>query len=197
MLRRTLLCVSVLTLCATSISSTLISSQDKAQAEFVKLSRTLIRRSDLPKYKPFIRSRNANGQNPDLAQIQQSVYNQVNQYRVSKGIAPLQIDPRVNEQVQAYAQTMANAGTPLNHQGLEQRGQALSQAIPHTSYAYYENEYYCFGCNSDPATSAVQWWLNSPGHLNNILSQTELTGIGVAVNDKGEYYFAQMFIHAQ
>jgi uncharacterized protein YkwD len=190
MLKRIVLCVSILTLSATSINSTLINHQDQAQAQVARPSGIITRPHVLTKcyiYKL----------NPDLAQIQQSVYNQVNQHRASQGLAPLKLDACVNKQVQAYAQKMANAGKPLNHQGLEQRGQALSQIIPHNSYAYYENEYYCFGCNSDPATSAVQWWLNSPDHRNNILSQTELTGIGVAVNDKGEYYFAQMFIHAQ
>lgn len=190
MLRRILLSASILTLCITSISSTLIRYQDQAQAQVARPSGIITRPNVVTKcyiYKL----------NPNLAQIQQSVYNQVNQYRASQGLAPLKLDACVNQQVQAYAQEMANAGKPLNHQGLEQRGQALSQIIPHNSYAYYENEYYCFGCDSDPATPAVQWWLNSPGHRNNILSQTELTGIGVAVNDKGEYYFAQMFIHAQ
>ncbi|AFY30741.1 CAP domain-containing protein [Calothrix sp. PCC 7507] len=188
MLRRILLSVSLLTLSATSISFSLISYQ--AQAQVPRPSGVITRPNVVQKC-------NASGLNPDLAQIQQSVHNQVNQYRASKGLAPLKLDACVNKQVQVYAQEMANAGKPLNHQGLEQRSQAVIQTIPHSSYAYYENEYYCFGCKSDPATSAVKWWLNSPAHLKNILSQTELTGIGVAVNNKGEYYFAQMFIHAR
>jgi uncharacterized protein YkwD len=192
MLRRILLSVSILTLSATSSSSTLISYQAQAQVLRPEPSGVITRPSTITKC--YVYKLDSN-----LAQIQQNVYNQVNQYRASQGLAPLKLDACVNKQVQAYAQEMANARKLLKHQGLEQRGQALSQIIPHNnSYYYYENEYTCpLGCNGDPATSAVQGWLSSPEHLNNILRQTELTGIGVAVNDKGEYYFAQMFVHAQ
>jgi uncharacterized protein YkwD len=141
---------------------------------------------------------NSNGQNPASAQIVQSVHDQVNQYRASQGLSALQLDSRITEQMQAYAQEMANAGRLLNHQGSDQRAQAVLNTIPHRGYAYYENEHSCSGgCNGDPATSAVRGWINSPGHRNNMLSNTELTGIGVAVDGRGQYYVAQMFIHAE
>ncbi|GAB4232310.1 MAG: hypothetical protein Kow0049_15200 [Stanieria sp.] len=140
---------------------------------------------------------NPNGQ-PDLTQIQQRVHEQVNQYRASQGLPPVQLDSRINEQMQAYAQQMANAGQLLNHQGMDQRAQVVLNSIPHKGYAYYENEHLCSGgCNGDSATSAVQGWINSSGHRNNMLSQTELTGIGVAVDGQGNYYIAQMFIHVE
>lgn len=132
----------------------------------------------------------------ELAVLKQEVYDQVNQYRATQGLPPLQLDSRISDQEQTYAQTMAEAGYPLNHQGLAQRAETLRQAIPHSSYSYGENEYFCYGSGCS-ATAAVQWWLSSPGHRANILGQYELTGIGVAKDANGQYFFAQMFFHTQ
>jgi uncharacterized protein YkwD len=46
----------------------------------------------------------------------------------------------------------------------------------------------------DPAAVAVQGWLESPGHRENIEGPYELTGVGVASNAKGEVYFTQIFV---
>jgi uncharacterized protein YkwD len=46
----------------------------------------------------------------------------------------------------------------------------------------------------DPATTAVQGWLKSPGHLTNIENATyNQTGVGVSRNKEGSYYFTQLF----
>ncbi len=132
----------------------------------------------------------------ELAVLKQEVYDQVNQYRATQGLPPLQLDSRISDQEQTYAQTMAEAGYPLNHQGVSQRAEVVRQAIPHSSYSYRENEYFCYG-DGCSATAAVQWWLSSPAHRANILGQYELTGIGVAKDAKGQYFFAQMFLHTQ
>jgi uncharacterized protein YkwD len=47
---------------------------------------------------------------------------------------------------------------------------------------------------ANPASKAVEDWLHSPGHLNNIKGDFELTGIGVAKNKRGKYYFTQIFL---
>lgn len=49
----------------------------------------------------------------------------------------------------------------------------------------------------DPATTAVRGWLKSPGHLRNIRGDYTLTGIGVAVNNKGEIFFTQVFLKSR
>lgn len=48
---------------------------------------------------------------------------------------------------------------------------------------------------SDPVRAAVGSWLRNPDRgLVSIEGQYELTGIGVATNIKGEYYFRQIFV---
>jgi len=48
---------------------------------------------------------------------------------------------------------------------------------------------------SDPATMAVEKWMQSESHKKNILNdQWRESAIGVAVADDGAIYFTQVFI---
>jgi uncharacterized protein YkwD len=46
----------------------------------------------------------------------------------------------------------------------------------------------------DPVSVAVKGWINSPGHQKNMVGDYNLTGIGIAKNNAGEYYFTQLFV---
>jgi uncharacterized protein YkwD len=46
----------------------------------------------------------------------------------------------------------------------------------------------------NPAREAVESWKNSQGHRNNMLGDYDLTGIGVARNAQGHYFFTQIFL---
>lgn len=70
-----------------------------------------------------------------------------------------------------------------------ERVQAI--AIPYRAAA--ENVAYNRGY-TDPVAKAVEGWLNSSGHRRNIEGNYNLTGIGVAKNSQGAYYFTQIFI---
>ncbi len=134
--------------------------------------------------------------NPDfetnsLGAIEQAVHNQVNQYRASLGLAPLSLDSRISSQARAHSQNMASGAVPFSHDGFSQRVQAIAEVISYDGAA--ENVAYNQGY-SDPATQAVQGWLNSTGHRTNIEGGYNLTGIGVAKNSSGEYYFNQVFV---
>jgi len=53
----------------------------------------------------------------------------------------------------------------------------------------------CMGSFFDPARSAVNSWMGSPGHRRNILNRTFThTGIGAAMGRDGNIYFTQDFI---
>ena len=124
--------------------------------------------------------------------IEKAVYNQVNQYRASRGLPPLNANTRMSEQARIHSQNMANGKVPFGHQGFEQRVTAV--AIAYSSAA--ENVAYNQGY-SDPATVAVQGWIKSSGHRQNIEGNFNLTGIGVATNAQGQYYFTQLFIRSR
>ncbi len=124
--------------------------------------------------------------------VEKAVHNQVNQYRASKGLPPLTVLARMSEQARIHSQNMASGKVAFGHQGFA--GRVTAVAIPYSSAA--ENVAYNQGY-SDPATQAVQGWIKSTGHRQNMEGNFNLTGIGVATNSKGQYYFTQMFIRSR
>jgi uncharacterized protein YkwD len=128
--------------------------------------------------------------NNSLKALEQSINTQINQYRQSRNLPPLTLDSRISEQARAHSQAMANSGV-LSHDGFDQRVKAIARLITYRGAA--ENVAYNQGY-SNPGEQAVQGWIKSPGHQKNMVGDYDLTGIGVAKNAKGEYYFTQIFI---
>lgn len=127
----------------------------------------------------------------EFAALEQSIHQQVNQYRKSRNLPPLSFAPQITQQARTHSQAMANGKASFSHNGFEGRAKAISRSLPYRSAA--ENIAYNQGY-SDPDKQAVQGWLKSTGHRQNIEGNYDLTGIGVAKNTKGEYYFTQIFI---
>ena len=125
----------------------------------------------------------------DTAALEQSVFNQINNYRASQGLPALTRNSAIENQARIHSQNMANGTVPFGHTGFSERVKAIG--IPYRAAG--ENVAYNQGY-SDPATIAVQGWLKSPGHLANIKGNYEKTGIGVASNSRGAIYFTQIFL---
>lgn len=126
-----------------------------------------------------------------LTSIEQAVHAQINQYRQQHNLPILKLDERISNIARTHSQNMASGAVAFSHIGFQERVQAIAKIIPLQAAA--ENVAYNKGY-FDPASQAVQGWLNSSGHRQNIEGQYNLTGIGVAQNNKGEYYFTQIFI---
>ncbi|MCC5641980.1 CAP domain-containing protein [Nostoc sp. CHAB 5824] len=124
----------------------------------------------------------------NTAALKQSIFNQINNYRVSQGLAKLTSNSAIDNQARIHSQDMANGTAPFGHTGFSQRVKAVG--IPYSLAG--ENVAYNQGY-SDPAKIAVQGWLKSPGHLANIRGNFNKTGIGVVSNSNGEIYFTQIF----
>jgi len=122
--------------------------------------------------------------------MEQSVLTKINQYRASRRLPPLTLDSRISAQARSHSQAMASGRVPFSHNGFQQRVQTIARSISYRGAA--ENVFRCKGY-SDPADEAVKSWLKSPEHLKNIQGNYGLTGIGVAQNAKGEYFFTQIF----
>lgn len=126
-----------------------------------------------------------------IAATEQAIHTLVNQHRATQGLPPLTLDTRISQQARLHSQAMANGQVAFGHGGFEQRGRAIAAQIPYRSFA--ENVAYNQGY-SNPSSQAVEGWLRSSGHRTNIQGQYETTGIGVAINARGEYYFTQLFL---
>jgi len=128
---------------------------------------------------------------PDVNELEKSVFTKINQYRKSQNLQPLKWDNTIAQQAAIHAQKMASGKTTFSHDGFQQRVEVISQKIPYKSAA--ENLANNFGY-SNPGEQAVVGWINSPGHHKNMVGDYNLTGIGIAKNSEGTYYFNQLFI---
>ncbi|MEG4274765.1 CAP domain-containing protein [Microcoleus sp. M2_B4] len=127
-----------------------------------------------------------------ITDLEKAVNQQINQYRASKKLPPLSIDPQISQVARIHSENMANGKVRFSHDGFEGRAKAVT--IPYKSVA--ENLAYNFGY-SDPVRNAVEGWIKSDGHRKNMEGQFNVTGIGVAKNAKGEYYFTQLFVRSR
>ena len=127
----------------------------------------------------------------ELADLVKQVHQEINQYRSSLNLAPLSLDDLISKQAAIHSQNMAQGQVEFSHQGFDQRVKVLGTKIPYLRVS--ENVAYNQGYN-DPASNAVKGWIKSEGHRQNMIGNYNLTGIGVARNQQGEYYFTQIFI---
>ena len=139
---------------------------------------------------PLILSQNSPAAS-DVAALEQSVYQQVNQYRKSKKLPPLTLNSTITLQARNHSQAMANGTVPFSHDGFDKRVKEIGKTISYSSAA--ENVAYNQGY-TNPDKQAVEGWIKSAGHQRNMVGNFDLTGIGVSKNAKGEYYFTQIFI---
>ncbi len=121
-----------------------------------------------------------------ISALELSIHNQIDEYRQSLNLPPLTIDPTISAQARAHSQEMAQAGA-LGHtmDSVERRHKYPTAA---ENVASIQNA-------PDPDRMAVKDWIDSPAHKQHILGNYNLTGIGVAKNAEGEYFFTQIFIN--
>ncbi len=127
---------------------------------------------------------------PTTASLERSVLQQINKYRQDRGLPALTSNSTIVQQSRQHSQNMANSGV-LSHNGFSGRVSTISKTIPYRAAA--ENVAFNSGF-SNPVAQAVNGWLRSPGHLQNIMGNFNLTGVGVARSKQGAYYFTQIFI---
>lgn len=130
-----------------------------------------------------------------LTVLEQEVFVLINEYRRSQNLPSLVLDSRISQQARNHSQAMASGQVPFSDEGFDLRADIISREIPYQGIC--ENVAYNLGF-PNPARVAVNNWLRNPKH-NTIdpAGQYDLTGIGVATNLKGEYYFTQIFVRRQ
>jgi uncharacterized protein YkwD len=126
-----------------------------------------------------------------LITLEENTNYQVNRYRISQNLPPLRLDARISHEARLFSQKMANKQVPFSHDGFEGRVKAVQRKIPLEKMG--ENLAFMKGY-PDPVAVAVKGWINSPGHQKNMVGDYNLTGIGIAKNNAGEYYFTQLFV---
>ena len=130
----------------------------------------------------------------ELQELRERIHLSINEYRAAHSLPPLSLNAEINHQAQIHSQNMARQVVRFSHQGFEGRIKALENRLVYRSAA--ENVAFNQGYQ-DPAEAAIAGWIKSKTHQPNIVGNFDLTGIGVAKNQRGEYYFTQIFIKEQ
>ena len=120
-------------------------------------------------------------------------FNQINQQRISNGLAALVMNETVRTVARNHSQDMIDRGffdhTNPDGLGVGDRVTAAGVAWQRVGENIASNSGY-----ADPVTVAVTGWMNSAGHRANILTaEFTHTGIGIAQSASGAYYFTQVF----
>ena len=112
----------------------------------------------------------------------------INDYRVSQGLIALQVVNHISYKSQEHNEYMIDKNV-VNHDYFEQR----SNNIIHVLGAERVGENIAY--NYVTAESAMQAWMNSPGHKANLLGDYTHFGVSVTVDPlTGRKYYTNMFM---
>lgn len=133
---------------------------------------------------------------PDIpeSEVEQKVFQLVNEYRSGIGLEELRWSEVIAEECRVHSQNMSSGSIAVGHDGFELRIKNILKTIRFTIAG--ENIAVISGY-TNPAVLAVNEWLNSSEHLANMESDFNLTGVGVARSDTGDYYITQIFVREE
>lgn len=138
-----------------------------------------------------IETPNINQDDSYIAEIEQMIFEQVNQQRQAAGLQPLSYNGTMEHYARAKSKDMGVRGY-FDHKNPE--GQLMTEQMRADGISYNawgENIAYISGIsgNSNLANQFMTNWMNSSGHRANILSNN-FTSIGVGVYKIGNTYYA-------
>ncbi len=126
-----------------------------------------------------------------MAEVEQAIFNIVNEERAKAGVAPLSYNSTMEKYARIKSQDMGD-NNYFSHEDLKGNLITTQMKADGVSYrAWGENIAY-IGGNTDATALAKQFmtnWMNSPGHRANILS-TNFDSIGVGVYKIGNKVYA-------
>jgi hypothetical protein len=132
------------------------------------------------------------GTDPDeIEKARQELLTRINKVRASNKVAPLKLHDTLQTLAQKHAENMARQ-EKLEH---ELDGKSVSDRAREAKYPGVVGENVLMSrLRNGAVKDAVDGWLTSAGHRNNILSVNFIeTGVGVARSKTGRTYFCQVF----
>lgn len=151
--------------------------------------------SDNPGYdintKPEIPEESIISDSNFIAEIEQDIFQRVNQERTSTGLPALNYNTTMEKYARIKSKDMGDNGY-FSHEDLQGRLITVQMKADGVSYnAWGENIAYIQGINNNSAlaTQFMDNWMNSSGHRANILS-TNFSSIGIGVYKIGNTYYA-------
>lgn len=132
-------------------------------------------------------------QSPTIAQMEGLIRDRINAIRQQQGLEPLEPNPQLAQVARDYSQQMArqNFFSHTSPSGEDPADRVRAGGL--TYWMVGENLFQATNV-PDLVPAAVEGWMNSPGHRQNILQSgyTE-TGVGIWREDN-TYYVTQLFM---
>jgi uncharacterized protein YkwD len=130
-----------------------------------------------------------------ILELEKMTFALINQKRAENGLEPLTWSDEVARIARLHSENMVRYKF-FSHKGID--GKMVddrADSIGMTKWTLIgENIAYNRGYQS-PCETAVEKWLLSPGHRQNLLNNRwKETAVGIAVTDDGTYFFTQVFI---
>jgi len=127
--------------------------------------------------------------------VEQTAFELLNQKRVENGLKPVAWSDQLATIARTHSRNMAElkffGHCGLDHKMVSDRADDIGLK---KWRAIGENIAYTRGYK-DPIERAVELWLESPGHRQNLLSdEWRESAVGVTVAEDGSYYFTQVFL---
>jgi len=130
-----------------------------------------------------------------LSSEEQRLLNNINQKRAAQGFSPLAVDAQLCRLAKLHSENMIKQKffSHITPDGKNVQDRARDLGITNFK-AIGENLAFNQGYE-DPIGFAVERWLLSTGHKQNIFQSVwTATGIGIAKNEEGGYFFTQVFM---
>jgi uncharacterized protein YkwD len=118
----------------------------------------------------------------------------VNRVRVQHGLPPLVPSEVLVETARAHSEDMLRRNF-FDHQDPRGRKPADRVTSAGVSWTRVTENLAMNSGQDDPVASAVEGWMDSPGHRANVLDPAVThTGVGIAEDGEGGYTFTQLFV---
>lgn len=144
---------------------------------------------------PLSRQQQASTPAQSPTEMEEQIRQQINAIRQKQGLAPLSLNTKLAQVARSYSQRMAEqkffSHTSPAGDNIEDRARAAG-----IFYFMIGENLFTSTNIPQPATAAVQGWMNSPGHRANIL-RPEYRETGIGVWQIGNtYYITQLFMRS-
>lgn len=124
--------------------------------------------------------------------MEREVARRVNAHRSARRLAPLSYDTAVAAIARAHSRDMAARRVPMGHDGFEHRADLVERLMAFDAIA--ENVALNDYGAGRTVSVAVEGWLASPHHRENIEGRYTVTGVGIARSRDGTFYYTQLFV---
>lgn len=140
--------------------------------------------------KPIVKSLPETPTAQQIKIMEADLINSINLERKKHHLPPLRLWAVLSTYAKDHSWNIALDHIEFGHHGFEERADAVKNFGQHIGFG--ENVAYSY-MMEDPIKAAVEGWMRSKGHRENIFGDYNETGVGIAYSKEGRCYITQLF----